>query len=179
MTKKEDPASVLMTVISALGPLADEDRLWVLQSAASRWTLTVPPQGTGGMRAGAGFQGKSGAGLPRSEQNAEAQSAISKNDPRAFIRIKKPVYDVQRVACLGYFHIKTTGQQGFSSKDIQKLHTDSGVQKSICRVRSITQRANRSISQTEASARSSSPRWARTWWRLFLTRTLLPQRKRP
>jgi len=126
MTNKDDPANVLMTVISALSPLAEADRQWVLQSATSRWTSTVSPQKMSGTIAGVRSLQESEAGGLHSDPNAEAQSAISKNDPRAFIRIKRPVYDVQRVACLGYFHMKTTGHRGFSSKGILKLHTDSG-----------------------------------------------------
>ncbi len=54
------------------------------------------------------------------------QTAITRKDPRAFIRLKKPTTDVQRVACLGYYLVQTTGQQGFTSKAISTAHTDSG-----------------------------------------------------
>jgi hypothetical protein len=126
MTIRDDPASALVTVISVLEPLTDSEKKWVLQSAAARWMLTVQSQAAGeGGDAATSFQlGESGR--QTIGQNGDLQSAISKNDPRAFIRLKKPTYDTQRVACLGYFHMKTTGSQGFSSKDIRRLQTDSG-----------------------------------------------------
>lgn len=33
---------------------------------------------------------------------------------------------MQRMACLGYYLVHTTGQPGFTSKDISAVHTDSG-----------------------------------------------------
>jgi len=64
--------------------------------------------------------------LPGGAQAVDVQEAIANKDTRTFIRIKRPTTDVQRVACLGYFLVHTTGQQGFSSKDVGKAHTDSG-----------------------------------------------------
>jgi hypothetical protein len=118
-TKKTDPTTALVTVISALESLQDEkDRQWVLQSAASKFNVTLQTPNAGGA---GGNGGSSGAGVA-----ADIQAAIAKKDPRAFIRIKRPVTDVQRVACLGYYLVHTTGQPGFTSKDVATAHTDSG-----------------------------------------------------
>ena len=128
MAKSVNAAGALVAVIDALEPLDDRDRQWVLQSAASRWSLVLPSSNTvvsgGGAVASPGALA-SGAN-PAMHQNSDVLAAISKNDARGFMRLKKPATDVQRVACLGYYHLKTTGQHGFTSKDILKLNTDSG-----------------------------------------------------
>jgi hypothetical protein len=117
--KKIDPADALKAVTTALEPLPDAEKQWVLQSAASRWTLTVQVQNP------AGGGGGPGAGVIGA-QNDNLQAALTSKDARAFMRAKKPATDVQRVACLAYFHMKTTGQRTFTSEDIQSIHTDSG-----------------------------------------------------
>lgn len=123
VAKKQDSTSALVTVVKALESLSDADKQWVLNSAASRWTLTVQAQlGGGGGGAGAG----GGAGTPAASNSPDAQAAVTRKDIRAFIRAKKPVTDVQRVACLGAYLAQTTGQHGFTSKDIASAHTNSG-----------------------------------------------------
>src|SRR4051794_38833177 len=122
VTKKNDSTGALVTVVAALEPLNDTDRHWVLQSAASKFTLTLQGM-AGGSQAGAVSTTTPLAGTATT---ADVQAAITKNDPRTFIRLKKPATDVQRVACLGYYLVQTTGQQGFTSKAISTAHTDSG-----------------------------------------------------
>jgi hypothetical protein len=118
--KKADPTTALVAVIKALEPLKEPDRQWVLQSAASKFNATIQ------QHAGAGNNG--GTTTPAGSGGAPAgvQSSIAKKDPRAFIRIKKPSTDVQRVACLGYYLSQTTGKHGFTSKEVTQAHTDSG-----------------------------------------------------
>lgn len=126
-TKKNDSTGALVTVIGALEPLNDTDRQWVLQAAASKFSVTVQATGSQGNPGAAGaatvnpLAPMGGGATP-----ADVQAAITRKDPRAFIRIKKPTTDVQRVACLGYYLVQTTGQHGFASKDVSKTHTDSG-----------------------------------------------------
>ena len=122
---KPDPTAALVVVVKALEPLADADRQWVLQSAASRWSVIIqgPAASSGGLSSnaiGGSSQVLGGA------SSADVESAIAKRDVRAFVRLKRPNTDVQRVACLGYFLVRTTGNHGFSSKDVSKAHTDSG-----------------------------------------------------
>jgi hypothetical protein len=123
--KKQDPTDALVVVVKALEPLAEADRQWVLQSAASRWSVTVlgPATSPGGISPNAVGGPNLRAGGAAA---ADVESAIAKQDARAFIRIKRPTTDVQRVACLGYFLAGTTRNPGFSSKDVTKAHTDSG-----------------------------------------------------
>jgi hypothetical protein len=123
--KKNGSTGALVAVIAALEPINDTDRHWVLQSAASKFNLTVQTA-VGGSQAGV-----PGASIPATIPGAGAattdvQAAIAKKDPRAFIRLKKPTTDVQHVACIGYYLVQTNGQQGFTSKDISTAHTDSG-----------------------------------------------------
>lgn len=122
--KKGDPTAALVVVVKALEQLNDADRQWVLQSAVSRWNL-VPPGLAIGTAGGANAVVGQGV-VPVAATGPDTQAAIARKDARAFMRIKRPSTDVQRVACLGYFLVQTTGQQGFASKDIVKAHTDSG-----------------------------------------------------
>jgi hypothetical protein len=119
--KKSDSTSALVTVVKALEALDETGRQWVLQSAANRWTLSLQlPSPAGGGNPGGG------GGTPNGANAADAQSAIVRKDARSFIRAKKPASDVERVACLGYYLLKTTAQPGFTSKDLAAAHTDSG-----------------------------------------------------
>jgi len=120
--RKNDSTGALVAVVAALEPLNDADRHWVLQSAASKFTLTV--QAVSGPGGAASTNTETGA--PPVGTAADVQAAITRNDPRAFIRLKKPTTDVQRVACIGYYLVQTTRQQGFTSKAISTAHTDSG-----------------------------------------------------
>jgi hypothetical protein len=122
--KKNDSTAALVAVVSSLEPLNDQDRQWVLQSAASKFALTVPV--VGGQASAASVSTVVTTPSGASGATADAQSAIARKDPRAFIRIKKPATDVQRVACIGYYLVQTTGQQGFTSKAISTAYTDSG-----------------------------------------------------
>jgi hypothetical protein len=121
---KQDPTAALVVVVKALEPLPDADRQWV-QSAASRWSIIVqgPAANSGVLSSNAsGGSGQTHGGA----SSTDIESAIAKKDVRAFIRLKRPNTDVQRVACLGYFLVRTTGNHGSSSKDVSKAHTDSG-----------------------------------------------------
>ena len=125
-TKKKDPSEALVAVVKALEDFSDPERLWVLQSAANRWSLAPPvssPSFGGAVPSG------NVTGSVLSNKNGDAQQAIARKDARSFIRIKRPATDVQRVACLGYFVLQTTGQQGFSSKEVAQANVNSGSSK--------------------------------------------------
>lgn len=80
VAKKTDSTTVLVTVVGALESLQDEkDRQWVLQSAASKFNVTLQMPDTGGL---GGSGGTPGAGAA-----ADVQAAITMKDPRAFIRM--------------------------------------------------------------------------------------------
>jgi|SRR5208282_476611 hypothetical protein len=121
--KKNDATGALVAVIAALEPLNDADRHWVLQSAASKFALTVETAAGGGPASTNTVTATPPVGTATA---ADVQAAITRKDARAFIRLKKPTTDVQRVACIGYYLVQTTGQPGFASKAISTAHTDSG-----------------------------------------------------
>ncbi|MGB7930400.1 MAG: hypothetical protein WCF61_19785 [Terriglobales bacterium] len=124
--KKNDSTAALVAVVAALEDLNDADRHWVLQSAASKFTLTVQTAGGGGQAGAANTNTATVTPLVGTPTAADVQAAITRKDPRAFIRLKKPTTDVQRVACIGYYLVQTTGHHGFTSKDISTAYTDSG-----------------------------------------------------
>lgn len=125
-TKKPDSAEALVLVVRALEPLDPNERQWVLNSAAARWSLNAPAQVGQPQNPGSPSGSYVPTGVGASLNSTDADAAIQRKDVRAFIRIKKPTTDVQRVACLVYYLTQTTGQAGILSKDIGKAHTDSG-----------------------------------------------------
>jgi hypothetical protein len=120
MAKKPNATQALTTVVSALEDLTEADKLWILKSAAIRWSLVDQVFDR------TGEQGKNNPSEQTGGGDDKTAAAIDGKDVRSFIRLKKPATDVQRVACLGYFQVKTNGVPGFSSKDIGKLHVESG-----------------------------------------------------
>jgi hypothetical protein len=126
VTKKNDATAALVEVVAALDALNDADRHWVLQSAASKFTLTVPAASGNGQVAAGSTSSVTAPPPVGTPATADVQAAIARKDARAFIRLKKPTSDTQRVACLGYYLAQTTGQHGFTSKAISTAHTDSG-----------------------------------------------------
>lgn len=123
-TKRKNPADALKLVIAAVDSLDVNGKQWVLQSAASLWNVTLQlPAAIGG---GSDVARVGAANASRTLGGSDVDAAIANNDPRSFVRLKKPTTDVERVACLGYYLLKTTRQPGFSRKDITKAHVDSG-----------------------------------------------------
>lgn len=51
-TKKNDATGALVEIVAALEPFNDADRHWVLQSAASKFTLSVQATAGGGQAGG-------------------------------------------------------------------------------------------------------------------------------
>jgi len=121
--KKTDSTAALVVVVKALENLSVEDRQWVLQSAASRWNTNYNITANMG---GFAVSANAVTGVQNANHVVPAKSAAEMQNVRAFIRAKNPKTDVQRVACLVYYLTQTTGQLGFSSKDINQAHVDSG-----------------------------------------------------
>jgi hypothetical protein len=117
VTKKTDPVLVLKTVVDALEPLDAPDRQWVLTTAASRWSLPAPVANPPNTNPNT---------LTGGAQSTDVQGVLARKDARGFIRIKRPSNDVQRVACLGYYHVQTGGGTTFTSKELVQLNTASG-----------------------------------------------------
>lgn len=114
--KKQDSTSALVTVVKALESLSDADKQWVLNSAASRWTLTIQPH-TGGAGGGAGGAGGGGGG--------GTQTPIKQTDAKTFMKGKNPNSDIQRVACLAYYMNHARDIAAFKTADITKLNTEA------------------------------------------------------
>ena len=93
--KIQADVAALGTVIAALDPLEEHKRLWVLQTAASRFSLTINPSSTGGGSPDKGTDPALGLGSDKPATGTEMT-------PQAFIRAKDPTTDVQRIACLAY-----------------------------------------------------------------------------
>jgi hypothetical protein len=107
-TKKRDPASALLKVINLLDPLDESDKKWVLQSAASKWTIEV-------QRAAAQPPGSPGGG----------QGPVGTDTAKDFLKRKLPQSDLQRVACLAYFLTHSKSVHAFKTADISKLNTEA------------------------------------------------------
>lgn len=86
-----------MTVVDALEPLNEVDRQWVLQAAASKFSLAIPSVAIG---SGGGADGQVGAG---GNTSGGAQTSIKQFDPKTFMKNKSPNSETQRVACLAYY----------------------------------------------------------------------------
>lgn len=108
----------LGTVIGALDPLDDDKRLWVLQTAASRFSLTIGPTSSGGGNLQKGAKNPFDPGIDQTEGNADVS-------PQSFIRAKNPRTDVQRIACLAYYLTKHRNQARFKTKELTDLNTEA------------------------------------------------------
>ncbi|GFE83374.1 hypothetical protein GCM10011487_53740 [Steroidobacter agaridevorans] len=120
VAKKNDSTGALVTVVDALEPLSDADRLWVLQSAASKFSVAVQQSpGSGGNGAGGGHSGTAG------NPGGGAQTSIKQLDAKAFMKSKNPNSDTQRVACLAYYLNHASDVEAFKTADITKLNKDA------------------------------------------------------
>jgi hypothetical protein len=118
--KKNDATAALVTVVGALESLEDSDRQWVLQSAASRFSVAIQ-QGAGSGGGGQGG-GQSGTG---GNTGSGPQTPIKQLDAKTFMKNKNPKSDTQRVACLAYYLNHARDVQAFKTTDITKLNKDA------------------------------------------------------
>jgi hypothetical protein len=115
--KIQADVAALGTVIDALDPLEETKRLWVLQTAAARFSLAIDLTASGG-------------GIPPrgSETPANINSGKAGGDavsPQSFIRAKNPTTDVQRIACLAYYLTKHRNTDRFKTKQLTELNTEA------------------------------------------------------
>jgi len=103
----------LSDVLTALGTLqTDEEKRWVLETAASRLgvnmsgRIALGPQGRGGLQSRTTVLG-SGA------------------TPKEFMRVRDPKSDVQRVACLAFYLTNYRETPEFKSTDLTALNTEA------------------------------------------------------
>jgi hypothetical protein len=117
--KRADPVKAMGTILTALEALEEADRQWVLQSIATKLSLTIPDAAAGGDGGGSGGGGTGGAG------GAGQQRRAGNQDAATFLREKKPGTDKQRVAVLAYYltHFKNTPE--FKKADLEKMNTEA------------------------------------------------------
>lgn len=97
-------------VLKALEPLDPTSRQFVLRTVVERLAITgVQTSGTGGPTPPGGL----------------ATTDLSNVHPKAFIKLKKPTTDVQRVACLAFYLTHGRNLPAFKTRDITKLDTDA------------------------------------------------------
>jgi hypothetical protein len=109
-----DNVTVLTTVIAALATLPKEQQQWVMQTAASRFALTV---------------NSAAQTLPLVPSPVAPTSPTPENPGqtvKAFIKAKNPKNDMQRVACLAYYLQHRKDISTFKSKDIDEQHEAAG-----------------------------------------------------
>lgn len=115
MARKLSPElDALNEVLSALSALAnDEDRRWVLDTAASRYGVSA--------------SGQEPQQRERKANSGEASGAgdSAQRTPKEFLRLKAPTSDVQRVACLAYYLTHSRQTAEFKAADLSKLNTDA------------------------------------------------------
>jgi hypothetical protein len=108
--------AALGIVVDALDRLDDRQKQWVLQTAASRFSLPLPLQtpgvGTGGAE----------TGTPSTFGSAQYKG-IGEPTPKSFMKERSPKSDVQRITCLAYYLTKFRGTPHFKTKDLSELNT--------------------------------------------------------
>jgi hypothetical protein len=115
MTSKKLAPEVeaLSDVLTALATLkTDEEKRWVLETAANRLGGNMAGQNDSGPKGRGGLQSKTlvlGAG----------------ETPKEFMRAKDPKSDVQRVACLAFYLTNYRETQEFKSTDLTALNTEA------------------------------------------------------
>ena len=116
-TEFADELAALGVVLGALDPLDDEARLFVLRTTMDRLSVyTLPATRTVAL------------GNPGRDDNGEALSApadLARSTPKEFIRLKQPITDVQRIACLAFYLARARRVAQFKTLDLTKLNTEA------------------------------------------------------
>jgi len=115
----QNDVSALGRVLEAIEPLEDSQRLWVLQTAASRVAVKI--------NVGSGQNGTTVVQGPSSAVGSIAAPVVG--SPKAFVKAKNPQTDVQRVACLGYVLTNFRNTPHFKTKDLTELNTEAACPK--------------------------------------------------
>jgi hypothetical protein len=108
----------LGTILGVLEPLDDEKRRFVLKTAYERLGIANPVTPKAG-DAPANARNAGGSGVT---PNFATLDGVT---PKAFLKAKKPITDVQRVACLAYYLTNARQMAHFKTKDITSLNTEA------------------------------------------------------
>lgn len=104
--------AALGIVVTALDSLDEQQRLWVLETAASRFSLKV---GTAG----------SGTDAPAGGTGTAAAHGSKDTSPKSFMRTKNPNTDVQRITCLAFYLTRFRDTPHFKTGQLTQLNTDA------------------------------------------------------
>jgi hypothetical protein len=109
--------AALGVVLGALEPLDEGARLFVLRTTMDRLGVNdLPRTGTQTLgKLGGDSSGSASGSLPD----------LARTTPKEFVRIKQPMTDVQRIACLAYYLARARGIAGFKTLDLTKLNTEA------------------------------------------------------
>lgn len=116
-TLRPDVAA-LGIVLDALDQLDEQQRVWVLQTAASRLSLKIDMSALD-------------ARSPRGDSDATVKPADAADQGRGgvsakgFIRSKNPQSDVQRITCLAYYLTKFRNTRHFKTKELSELNAEA------------------------------------------------------
>lgn len=103
--------------MDAIGQLDDPQKLWVLQTAASRFSLKIETSLGGGISSG-------GTGSPPASGTTQTPDGGGVS-LKGFMRAKDPKTDVQKITCLAYYLTKFRDTTHFKTKDLIKLNTEA------------------------------------------------------
>lgn len=108
----------LQAIIAKLGPLSQEARHRILESAATFLGVTLSVRNT----AGAGPSGtiSSSSSMPTRAPFSEDTSM----SPKEFLNEKAPKTDVERIACLAYYLTHYRSTPHFKTLDLSLLNTE-------------------------------------------------------
>lgn len=120
-TLRSDVAA-LGIVLDALDQLDEQQRVWVLQTAASRLSLKLEMSALD-------------ARSPRGDSAATAKPADAVDQSsgemsaKQFIRSKNPQSDVQRITCLAYYLTRFRNARYFKTKELSELNAEANCPK--------------------------------------------------
>ncbi len=108
----------LSQVLSALENLDDDQRKFVIRTAAERLGLALFPKDSNAAAAQA---------LTKADVvlASDAEAALADVSPKAFIQAKDPDSDVLRATCLAYYLTYARNKPHFTPEDIVALNTEA------------------------------------------------------
>lgn len=104
----------LGAVLAALESLDDDQRAFVLKTAAERVRVPLVTAPIAARVAG-----------PANGAPPVQPGSSDELTPKQFLAAKRPANDVQRIACLAYFLTHERRQQHFKTKDLTALNTEA------------------------------------------------------
>jgi len=111
---RQSDIEALAKVVAAVELLEPPQQIWVLQTAASRFSLTTNQ-----------LQ-QPGAKSKSDEITAALGSGDGEASPKEFLNAKNPRTQVQRIACLAYFLSKRRRTPRFNTRQLADLNSEAG-----------------------------------------------------